>query len=194
MKKSRESVCHEDLSPSILEIDTQPIAEKKEDGKMFLFPPSFSSEQSKAQVLKWTDITASKRVRVITTPLGSRRMEFRIFAEQEATEKGIFLDEKQWQELKKHLFELEIAFFSFLSYGEENVCRVNLERLHYAEFDSRFPCLQLRKYYEDSKTKIERPTRQGITFSMRELQELKNIIPSLLKAMTVSPFTLPSYE
>ena len=86
-------------------------------------------------------------------------MEFKLFAEQEATEKGIFLDEKQWQELKKHLFELVIAFSSFLSYGEENARRVNLGRLHYAEFDSRFPCLQLRKYYEDSKTKIERPTR-----------------------------------
>ena len=77
-------------------------------------------------------------------------MEFRIFAEQKATGKGKFPDEKQWQELKKHLFEFEIALSSFLSYGEENVCRVNLGQLHYAEFDSRFPCLQLRKYYEDS--------------------------------------------
>ena len=194
MKKSRESICYEDLSPSLLEIDTQRMDEKKEDKKISLFLPSFSSEQSKAHVLQWTDITASKRVRVITTPLGSRRMEFRIFAEQEATEKSIFLDEKQWQELQKHLSELEIAFSSFLTYGEENVCRVNLGRLHYAEFDSRFPCLQLRKYFEDPKTKIEKPTRQGITFSMREIQELKNIIPSLQEAMTVSPFTLPSYE
>ena len=194
MKKSRESICYEDFSPSLLENNTQPIDEKKEERKIFLFPPSYSSEQNETQALQWVEISASKRARVVITPLGSRRLEFRIFAEQVATEKGIFLDEKQWYELKQNLSKLEVAFSSFLSYGEENFYRVNLGRLHYMEFDSRFPCIQLRKYYEDSKTKMERSTRQGITFSMRELQDFKKIIPSLEEAIIATPpLTLPSY-
>ena len=192
IKKARESISYEDLSPSLLEVDTQPMDEKKEERKMPLFPPSYSSQQNEVSLLKWTDIYTNKRVRVIITPLGSKRLEFRVFTGQEATEKGIFLDENQWHELKRHLFKLEAAFSLFLSYGEENFYRSNLGRLHYVEFDSRFPCIQLRKYYEDSNTKMERPTRQGVTFSMGELQEFKKLIPSLEEAITA---TLPaSYE
>ena len=94
--------------------------EKKEERKMLLFPPSYSFQQNEVSLLKWTDISTNKRVRVIITPLGSKRLEFTVFKGQEATEKGIFLDENQWHELKRHFFKLEAAFSSFLSYGEEN--------------------------------------------------------------------------
>ena len=192
IKKARESISYEDFSLSLLEVDTQPMDEKREERKMPLFPLSYSSQQNEGSLLKWTDISTNKRVRVIITPLGSKRLEFRVFTGQEVTEKGIFLDENQWHELKRHLFKLESAFSSFLSYGEENFYRSNLGRLHYVEFNSRFPCIQLRKYYEDSKTKMERPTRQGVTFSMGELQEFKKLILSLEEAITA---TLPtSYE
>ena len=192
IKKTRESISYEDLSPSLLEVDTQPMDEKKEERKMPLFPPSYSSQQNEVSLLKWTDMSTNKRVRVIITPLGSKRLEFRVFTGQETTEKGIFLDENQWHELKRHLFKLEAAFSTFLSYREENFYRSNLGRLHYIEFDSRLPCIQLRKNYEDSKTKMKRPTRQSVTFSMGELQEFKKLIPSLEEAITA---TLPaSYE
>ena len=69
--------------------------EKKEEGKMSLFPPSYSFQQNEVSLLKWTDISANKCVRVIITPLGSRRLEFRVFTGQKATEKGIFLDDNQ---------------------------------------------------------------------------------------------------
>ena len=153
--------------------------EKKEERKMPSFPPSYSSQQNEVSLLKWTDISTNKRVRVII-------LKSKVFTGQEATEKGIFLDKNQWHELKRHLFKLEAAFSSFLSYGEENFYRSNLGRLHYVEFDSRFPCIQLRKYYEDYKTKMERPTRQVVTFSMGELQEFKKFIPSFEEAITVT--------
>ena len=96
MKKSRKTISYEDLSPSVLEIDTQSMDEKGEERKISILSPCYSYEQSEARALlnQWTDIIANKRVRVITTPFGSRRLEFRIFPEQEATEKGIFIDEK----------------------------------------------------------------------------------------------------
>ena len=47
IKKSRESICYDDFSPSLLEINTQPIDEKKEERKIFSFPPSYFSEKMK---------------------------------------------------------------------------------------------------------------------------------------------------
>ena len=101
MTKSRESLCYDDFSPSLLEINTQPIDEKNEERKVFLFPPSYFSEQNETQALRWVDISASKRVRVVITPLGSRRLEFRIFAEQVATEKVYFLMKNNGMSLNK---------------------------------------------------------------------------------------------
>ena len=46
IKKARESISYEDLSPSLLEVDTQPMDEKKEERKTPLFPPSYSSQQN----------------------------------------------------------------------------------------------------------------------------------------------------
>ena len=110
-------------------------------------------------------------------------MEFRLFVDNEPTEKDIFINEQQWKKFKRRLPKLKFAFSSFLSYGEESAYKVDLGNLHYTEFDPRFPCVQLRRYYEDRKTKRERATRQGITFSMQALQELKKIIPCIEDAI-----------
>ena len=87
IKKAHESISYEDLSPSILEVDTQPMDEKKEERKMPLFPSSNLSQQNEVSLLKWTDIFANKRVRVIITPLGSRRSKCRVFTEAKSNGK-----------------------------------------------------------------------------------------------------------
>ena len=50
IKKARESISYEDLSPSLLEVDTQPMDEKKEERKMPLFSPSYLSQQKRKLV------------------------------------------------------------------------------------------------------------------------------------------------
>ena len=180
-KKPIKSVSYEDFSPSLLDADTQSYDETMEEKKEFR--PISSSIQSKVCEASWIDISANRRVRTIITPLGTLKMEFRLFVDNEPTEKGIFINEQQWKEFKRHLPKLEFAFSSFLSYGEESAYKVDLGNLHYTEFDPRFPCVQLRRYYEDRKTKTERPTRQGITFSMQALQDLKKIIPCIEDAI-----------
>ncbi len=178
-KKLMKSDSYEDFSPSLLRVDTQPYLETIEGELKSTL--SYPTTQLDARELPWIDISAkpTKRVRTLITPLGTLKVEFRLFVDDEATDKGVFISEQQWKEFKQHLPKLEFAFSSFLSYGENSAYRAELGNLHYAEFDPKFPCIQLRRYYEDRKTKMERPTRQGITFSMQALQQLKKIIPCI---------------
>ena len=142
---------------------------------------TYSTLQLDARETSWIEISSrpTKCVRAVITPLGTLKVEFRFFVENEPTDKGIFINERQWQQFTRYLPKIEFTFSSFLSYGEESAYRVDLCNLHYTEFDPKFPCIQLRRYYEDRKTKTEQTTRQGITFSMQALQELKKIIPCI---------------
>ena len=160
-KRIIKSSSYEDFSPSLLAVDTQPYDETIEEKKELKFTPSYSPTRLETREASWMDISANRRVRTIITPFGTLKMEFRMFLENEPTEKGIFINEQQWKEFKQHLPKLEFAFSSFLSYGEESAYRVDLGNLHYTEFDPRFPCVQLRRYYVDKKNK------NGKTYSSR---------------------------
>jgi hypothetical protein len=193
MKKYTESFTQQNLSSTLLENDTQPWLELDEVKEVKEKPVCSSSMTTnivnEARELPWNEISDTKRVRIIVSPMYKIRVEFKLFNDNVPSDRGIFLNLQQFDNFSRHFLQLESVFTSFLSYGDEENYRTDLGRLIFAEFNYNFPCIQIRRYYEDRSSYEQRPTRQGITFSIKELQSLKSIISDM--QITIGNMTAP---
>ena len=135
----------------------------------------------------WMNVSETKKIRLLYADNGAivdfRQMNDYGFM---MPDKGITVSFSEMKTFHLHLSILEKIFSSYVNTKEKNSLKIKISEDLYCSFDSQFPCIQLRRFYTDPTTQMLRATKTGISFKLREISALKNVLSSIDMKVTFS--------